>query len=265
MRRNGFSLIELLVVIAVLAVLVSLASVSLRAGKEYSRTIVCASNLKQITLAAHIYLQDQETLPYGFNDEMAYPPPGGFIGDASYDWHGWWWFHFLYDSLGSDLSQDGPLGCPSRFVLGSSTNRNILCGNYGANFSLCRVFEPFPQEEYQGTPIRPTVLRQPAKTALFFDSGYAWTTWHCAADGPVTEFPNLNRIDSFYIPGLSVNETRTISPDQVDDALGGRHPNKTVNVGFADGHQKREPASSLHLQRDESGRGYSPLIWTSRL
>lgn len=255
----------MLVVVAVLSVLVSLTSVSLRAGKEYSKAVVCAGNLKQITLASHLYLQDNQTLPFGFNDRLIAVPPDGYAGDSAFDWQGWWWFHYFYDALGSDLSLGSPLWCPSRFVLGETVQKNVLCGNYGANFSFLKAFDPFPKEDYQGTPIQPSALNQPARSPLFFDSGYAWTTWHCASGGPITKFPNAQRLGSFYVPGLFVNAGRSLSPDQTEDALGGRHPQQSVNIGFADGHLERKPADLLFVQQDETGGpGYCSLIWSSQ-
>ena len=266
MARKGFSLIELLVVIAVLSLLASLVSTSLRKGRQYSEAVVCAGNLKQLSLASQIYVQNNDTLPYGFFDNTPDRPPGGPVGDNVYDWAGWWWFHFMYDSLSNPLDLDGSLWCPSRFVLGnSSITKNVLIGNYGANFSLFKVNDPSPDAEYQGIPIRPDILRQPARTPLFLDSGYAWVTWHSAKQDPSADFPMIKRIGSFYIPGLPVNKLRDVDPDQLEDALNGRHLNHTINVVFADGHTERNPAETFIIEDSETGLPcYSPLIWSSK-
>ena len=60
---EGFTLIELLVVIAIIAVLAALLVPALKNAMVAARTITCASNLKQIQLAAILYLRDHDVFP----------------------------------------------------------------------------------------------------------------------------------------------------------------------------------------------------------
>jgi prepilin-type N-terminal cleavage/methylation domain-containing protein len=53
--REGFTLTELLVVVAVLAILIMLRVSAIAGAKDQSRVAQCANNLKQFTLALHIY------------------------------------------------------------------------------------------------------------------------------------------------------------------------------------------------------------------
>jgi prepilin-type N-terminal cleavage/methylation domain-containing protein/prepilin-type processing-associated H-X9-DG protein len=64
-RARGFTLIELLIVIAIIAILAALLLPSLVRAREEGRGIVSLSNLRQLTLAMHIYAGDHDdVLPY---------------------------------------------------------------------------------------------------------------------------------------------------------------------------------------------------------
>lgn len=72
MQRKGFTLIELLVVIAVVAILAAILFPVFSQAREAARRTNCASNLRQISLAAHMYAGDHDETwmlpPYSFVD-----------------------------------------------------------------------------------------------------------------------------------------------------------------------------------------------------
>jgi len=266
MKRPCFTLIELLVVIAMVALLAAILIPILQTSKLRARAVICNSNIKQLAFGMFTYESENRTFPYGFYNTFEDPPGGYLIGGLSYDRVGWWWFHFMEGFYETTNRRTKVVYCPSKKLNNPKLTNNILCGNYGVNRSICRSSDDIQRnrEEFVGTPLSGSEIPHPAQTLLIVDSGYSIISWWHVTDTPPVAL-NMNNIeDTAYIPGLKINKDKDLWPGQKEDAVIGRHPNKTVNVGFADGHSDR--IRSVDLFVEETNGTYinrSPL-WTPK-
>jgi len=209
-----------------------------------------------------MYETQNQTLPYGFDKPLKGPPPGSYPGYGQYDRRGWWWFNFIEGFYKKSDSKRTVVRCPSKWLTNPKLKNNILCGNYGINRSICKSFDDRQshREEFVGTPLSTCNIPRPGETLLIVDSGYAIITWWHAADEPPASLGNTIIEDTAYIPGLWINKERDLWPGQEQDAIYGRHPNKTVNVGFADGHVSRTKADDLFVEKiGDDYKNKSPL------
>jgi prepilin-type N-terminal cleavage/methylation domain-containing protein/prepilin-type processing-associated H-X9-DG protein len=266
-KRNAFTLIELLVVIAVIASLIAVLVPVLKSVRENSKAVVCGSNVRQLYFALAAYETQNRAFPYG-NYVFMPPvkPPGGYVGSSVYDSLCWWWFDFASDFLGKSRDRKSLLWCPSRHIK-ETVSANILLGNYGVNEVICKIPTTGTRPETKGLPLRLGQIQHPSQTLLVMDSGYSVLTWFHAIDPDLLSFTLENdKKDSGYVPGLyTVNKKRLWKfrpvADFSVDALEGRHPNRTVNVGFVDGHLTRQNADNLQVQKAGSEYKNQAPLW----
>jgi prepilin-type processing-associated H-X9-DG protein len=259
MRRSSFTLTELLVVIVTIALLMAILLPSLRSSRQQAEAVLCSSNIKQLLGGLFSYETENQTLPYGFDNTPMNPPPGGYPGGSAYDRRGWWWFNQMDGYFNNANRTRTVVRCPSKQLNNPSLKNNILCGNYGVNQFICKSSQG-KSTEFKGTPLRSSSITRSSETLLIVDSGYAIISWWHAADEPPVVLGNTVIEDTSYIPGLSINKDRNLWPGQEKDAIYGRHPNKTVNIGFADGHLSRTKADDLFVEKtSDDYRNKSPL------
>ena len=259
MKSAAFTLIELLVVISIVALLIAILAPVSQSARQQARTALCGSNIKQLTVGLFAYEAENQILPYGFHSTLT-SPPGGYPGYAQYDRKGLWWFNYIGGLYNKAESKKTVLRCPSKWLRNPRLENNILCGNYGVNRSICKSSSGRESHsEFIGTPLRSGHISRAAETLLILDSGYSIITWWHATDAPPVS-PGSTIEDTAYVPGLWINKERDLWDGQEQDAINGRHPNKTVNVGYVDGHISRTKADDLFVEkRGDDYKNRSPL------
>ena len=258
----GLTLLELLVVITVIALLVAIVMPSLRASREHANAVICCSNLRQLSIGLLLYASENETFPQAFDDTLQNAPQGGYAGNHSFDRTGWWWFNRTTDCDPQD--KKNILWCPARKIRNRNLQMYVLHGNYGVNESVCRNARgKLSQKEFTGTPLRTMDLPHPGETLLIMDCGYSMITWWHVTQEPPVPFGDTIE-DAAYVPGMGINREKKLWQGQEGDAIEGRHPNRNVNVGLADGHISKVPADSLMVEKVTDGYRNVNLLWVPK-
>ena len=265
MAKRGFTIIELLIVIGVIALLAAISMPVLSAVRHRARMMMCNSNQRQLLLCFTVYQQETGVFPYGFCDKglasTMTKPPGGYAGSGN-DKTGWWWFNYLGNISDFSLDKGSLVWCPSRKVDVPKEVQNLLCGNYGVNRFVCKDAQGVTSSVFSSDPLRSAQVKRPSATFLISDSGYSLLSWMAAVNTGTSPFENPDRVNSFYIPGLSLNQSRSELMNN-PDAIGGRHLRGMLNIGFVDGHTDLRPADFLGAGIDYKGPDdvHLPSLW----
>jgi prepilin-type N-terminal cleavage/methylation domain-containing protein/prepilin-type processing-associated H-X9-DG protein len=174
--RFGFTLIELLVVIAIISILAAILFPVFASAREKARQIACASNLRQLGLAATMYVQDND----GVWPLDQYSRPDGSIQ---------FWACLELPNKTFDLTQgllqpyerNTDVGrCPSwtgKPYYGNGNGYGYNWGYLGSDFYIPGSsdygnYSHWPDAPAMHHPALDAVLTHPANTIAFADAGF---------------------------------------------------------------------------------------------
>lgn len=219
---RGFTLIELLVVIAIIAILAAILFPVFARAREKARQSSCLSNIKQITTASIMYIQDYDETLYGHRQGYRFPET---------DWGILNWPQQLYPYVMNEQL----FTCPSHatgtwsYDADPSTpgpTRDNDFG-YGMNYWMTYAYYAPKLADFP----------HPAETIWFTDCNY------------YIVYP------SYYLNRYPDNATYGLEGRA---RLQNRH-NQGANVGFLDGHAKW--LSDSVLEGDIGGTGSDSMWW----
>jgi prepilin-type N-terminal cleavage/methylation domain-containing protein/prepilin-type processing-associated H-X9-DG protein len=183
-RRTGFTLIELLVVIAIIAILMAILMPALNRAKEQGKRAACLSNLKQLTLAWLMYMdQNDEKMVNGDTREYtAMYNPGLKFNQSHYNEKPWVetdWNKGMTEQQKKDAITIGALYpyVSTLKIYKCATVERKTADAYGAVSPVCRTYSIMDSmnckywDDYTVMLKTRSDIKEPAFRAVMHDDG----------------------------------------------------------------------------------------------
>jgi prepilin-type N-terminal cleavage/methylation domain-containing protein/prepilin-type processing-associated H-X9-DG protein len=263
MKRAAFTLIELLVVIAIIAILAALLLPVLSAAKQRAKATQCLNNMRQIILAAKLYLDDNRSvmIPLWVQQGAANWP--GWNYDAAsfiiqYPDFLWWPDKMRLDGL---IPTANTFDCPALIqpatdAAGASTSDNHVLGigmNY-PEYGWLATRPDFPFAVYNRAIEGQVAM--PDHSIVFADAASI-----SADDTEDTDADNWREVPAtgcayFRVP--SDAGSYISSNSRTDYCRSVPRHGRRVNAAFFDGHVQNVHNSEIHY---ELPRTNSAVLW----
>src|ERR1035437_1942587 len=262
-RSRAFTLIELLVVIAIIAILAALLLPALTKAKDKAKGIACLSNMKQVSLADKMYVDDNRGMftPLWVQPgnpvfpSWVYDPASFVVQNAA----GLFWEDTL--RLGGYSKNSKIFDCPSMMFLAAKSVGGSISTNHtlGIGYNYPEYGRTWTAGDANPSVIKETMVQKPSGSIVFADAGAVTVaTTGLGADDWVPDIEWDAATMQYQGGGVSYfrvpSDTGGYPPG--DSRSLPRH-NRRCNFGFVDGHAQTTRNSAA---------GYKdPRIWESAL